>query len=291
MKPTQLSIVRPLLGAVVGLTMSLPALAWGPQGHALVADIAAAHLEPQAQAAVTRLLANEGHNHLDEIASWPDAIRSERTETGPWHYVDIPLDKSHYQDRRDCPDRDCVVARISYFADILGNASASQNERVEALKFLVHFVGDVQQPLHAEDDDDKGGNEVELSYFGHPTNLHAIWDSGIVDRALDLHVAPDYSIDYAPTRRAARQLDRQIGQLERRAWSRDIARDQLQAAAIRWAEQAHELAQDVAYADLPPAPRQQWSSAYQRQAWPVARRQIQRGGIRLAAVLNAVLTQ
>lgn len=291
MPVTFASIIRPALGMLVGVSISLPALAWGPQGHALVADIAAAHLNPTAQATVSRLLASEGYIHLDEIASWPDAIRSDRADTGPWHYVDIPLDKMHYQARRDCPNRDCVVARIPYFADILADNTRPEAQRVEALKFLVHFVGDIQQPMHAEDDSDKGGNEVELTYFSHPTNLHAMWDSGIVDRALDLHVAPDYSIDYAPTRRAARRLDRQIGRIERRAWARDIERDRLQAAAIHWAEQAHELAQDVAYAELPPAPRQHWSSAYQHKAWPVARRQIQRGGIRLAAVLNAILTQ
>ncbi|MES1954435.1 nuclease S1 [Salinisphaera hydrothermalis EPR70] len=278
-----------VLCLAAGLGLSFAAQAWGPQGHALIADIAAAHLQPAVRAEVSSLLAAEGHHRLDEIASWPDAIRHDRPRTGRWHYVDIPLDAAGYKASRDCPHDHCVVARIPYFAHILGDRSASQRQRIEALKFLVHFVGDVQQPMHAEDHDDKGGNDVRLTYFGHRTNLHRIWDSGIVDHALDLHVRSDYSIDYGPTRAAATRLDRQITPREREQWTRGINSRHLNAAAIRWANQAHRLARRVAYGDLPAPPRRHWSETYQQQAWPVVRRQLERGGVRLAAVLNTTL--
>ncbi len=272
-----------------GLTLSFAAQAWGPQGHALVADIAAAHLTPTARDAVSRLLAADGHHHLDQIASWPDAVRHNRPATGPWHYVDIPLDAAGYNATRDCPHDNCVVARIPYFAHVLGDRSAPQHRRVEALKFLVHFVADVQQPLHAEDHGDKGGNDVKLSYFGQRTNLHRVWDSGILDHALHLHVGWDYSIDYGPTRAAAARLDHRITQRERAEWTRGIDAAHLNAAAVRWANQAHRLARRVAYGDLPAPPRRHWSEAYQHEAWPIERRQLERGGVRLAAVLNATL--
>lgn len=275
---------------LAGLVVTAPALAWGPQGHALIADIAAAHLTPTARHEIGQLLALDHQHHLDEVASWPDAIRAERPATGPWHYVDIPLYADQYQAHRDCPNGRCVVARITRFAAVLGDRSAAPARRLEALKFVVHFVADVQQPLHAEDHDDKGGNDVKLAYFGRRTNLHAVWDSAILDRALGLTVRRDYSFDYGPTRNAANRLDADITAHERDTWGRDVDPAHLDRAVVRWANQAHRLARTVAYADLPPAPRRDWSQAYQRRTWPVVRRQIQRGGVRLAAVLNTELT-
>ncbi|MGN8199387.1 S1/P1 nuclease [Salinisphaera sp. RV14] len=148
-----------------------------------------------------------------------------------------------------------------------------------------------EQPLHAEDHDDRGGNDVRLSYFGHRSNLHRIWDSGIVDHALHLHVGRDYSIDYAPTRAAAARPDADITPRERANWRRGIHGARLSAAAVRWANQAHRLARRVAYADLPAPPRRDGSAAYQHKTWPVVRRQIQRGGVRLATVLNTTLAR
>lgn len=276
---------------VAALSLPSAALAWGPQGHALIADIAAAHLTSPARAQVSRLLAADGHHRLDEVASWPDAIRHDRWATGPWHYVNIPLDSVVYNATRDCPHNNCVVARIAYFADILGDRSVPQARRVAALKFVTHFVADVQQPLHAEDNNDKGGNDVKLRYFGHRTNLHRIWDSGIIDHALHLYVARNFSIHYAPTRTAAARLDHRITEGERRKWGRGINSSHLSTAAARWANQAHRLARRVAYGDLPAPPRHDWSESYQHEAWPVVRRQLERGGVRLAAVLNATLGQ
>lgn len=264
------------------------AFAWGPHGHALIAEIATAHLDTQTRHAVSRLLATGGQKRLDKIASWADAIRHKRHYTGPWHYVDIPLQARGYNKQRDCPDGNCVVARIVYFADILGDRSASNVKRLEALKFVVHFVGDAQQPLHAENNYDAGGNQVKLTYFGYHTNLHSLWDSGILERALHLHVGPHYSIQYKKTRKIAKRLDGGITSAERHRWAHKLAATNLKHATIHWVNQAHRLARDVAYGDLPEGSKKQQDKAYQRRAWAVERRQIQRGGVRLAATLNAI---
>ncbi len=278
-----------MLFAVATAVFSTGALAWGPEGHAIVADIATLHLTPRTLAQVRKLLALEGHRSLDQVASWPDEIRRDQPETGPWHYVDIPLAATQYSPRRDCRHGDCVVSRIPHFAKILGNRAATPKQRLRALKFLVHFVGDIHQPLHTEDHHDKGGNEVPVIYFGHRTSLHAIWDSAILEQALHLHTGPDYSFDHALVWKSARRLNRQIGAAERARWAPPMLARHLLQSTVQWAEQSHALARQVAYPALPAHPVYGWSDTYQAKAWPVVERQLERAGIRLAAVLNGEL--
>lgn len=282
---------RSVLVSFAVLLLAAPsAFAWGPEGHAIVADIAQAHLTPAASAQVRKLLALEGDSHLDQISSWADAIRREQPATGSWHYVDIPLRDTRYRASRDCHDDDCVVARIPYFTHILADRSAAPAKRLEALKWVVHLVGDIHQPLHAEDNHDKGGNEVKLDYFGRHTNLHRIWDSAIIEHALKVHVNRDYSFDHAVMRARAKRLDTGITPAERLAWAPRRLAD-LPADSVKWAEESHQLARTVAYADLPPASRRThgWSQRYQAKAWPAVRERLQRAGVRLAAVLNQAL--
>lgn len=276
-----------VLAAVV---ISAPAFAWGPEGHAIVADIAEAHLSPTAAADVHQLLGLEGNHHLDDISSWADANRKAMPGTGKWHYVDIPLDASGYDAARDCRNNNCAVARIVSFSHLLGDKSAPPAKRLLALKWVVHLVGDIQQPLHAEDNDDKGGNTVQLQYFGKGTNLHAVWDSWIIEHALDLHLGPNYSIDHPQVRRDAVKIDDEITPQQRAQWApADMASD-LQSTVIGWANQSHALARDVAYADVPAKRKAGWSEQYQQKTWPVVKTQLERGGVRLAALLNQTLT-
>lgn len=275
--------------ALAGLTFSAGALAWGPEGHAIVVDIASLHLTPQARAQIQTLLKLRHDDHLDQISSWPDAIRKSQPKTGPWHYVDIPLSSTHYVASRDCPQGNCAVARIPYFQHILADTSAAPRKRLRALIFLVHLVGDIHQPLHAEDHHDKGGNDVKLTYFGQWTNLHAVWDGHILEHALHLHLGPNYSFDHAAVRKAAHKLDADITPAERAKWAPPSMMQHLDPSVADWANQSHQLARTVAYPDLPKHRTYGWSETYQAKTWPVVRKQLQRGGVRLAAVLNATL--
>ncbi|MBV8156427.1 MAG: S1/P1 nuclease, partial [Dyella sp.] len=174
---------RSIVAALICLALAPGAHAWGQLGHSVVADLAQRHLSPAAEAEVERLLAPENTKSLADIASWPDEIRNQRKETGPWHYVDIPLTESKYDPERDCPKGDCVIDAINRFRTVLADPYKSPLERREALKFLVHFVGDLQMPLHgAENAGDHGGNKVLVNYFGqtmasnkYPLNLHTVW--------------------------------------------------------------------------------------------------------------------
>jgi hypothetical protein len=169
--------------------------AWGSKGHAIVADIAASRLTPATRENVQLLLGSES---LASVASWADQVRKERDESYDWHFVDIPGDAPGFAQERDCfrpqdkhkdaqtDHHNCAVDRISMFEKILADENAPRTARVEALKWLVHFIGDLHQPLHAIDEG-HGGNDIKLPVFGSPKcgdydcNLHWAWDSLLLE--------------------------------------------------------------------------------------------------------------
>ena len=277
-----------------GLTFALTApavMAWGPVGHALVADVAQQRLDLQASAEVAYLLRQEGLTRLDQIASWADDQRKEMPGTGSWHYVDTPLHDPDYVAARDCPRGDCIVVKLAQQTRILANTSATPQARLQALKWVVHLVGDIHQPLHAEDNDDKGGNTVQVQFFGFGTNLHSVWDGRVIDREMDLHVGPHYSIDRRAVRKKALQLDSSITSAEQTAWAPQGSLNQLPSQAIEWANQSHRLAQQVAYVDITKPHGRAWSQRYEDRVWPVIETRLKQAGVRLADVLNEALAK
>lgn len=266
------------------------AIAWGPEGHAIVADIAQAHLDPAAAAEVASLLQLEGHDRLDQISSWADGNRRDYPETGPWHYVDTPLAASGYDASRDCVQGNCVVAKIDQYARELADKSATPQARLLALKWVVHLVGDIHQPLHAEDHDDKGGNTVQAQFFGKGTNLHSLWDGGVLRHALNLRAGRNFTFDHAVVQGDAMTLDAGIPPVLRAAWAPAPGLAQIGAAAVGWANESHQLAQTVAYTDIDKPFGDAWSQRYQAKAWPVIQKRLQQGGVRLADVLNEALS-
>lgn len=178
---------RPLrwLAALLALSVALPAQAWGPLGHRLVARLADGDLGPQARAGINRLLQGEADPTLAGIANWADELRGSDPGLGKrsarWHYVNIGGDGCAYDAARDCPGGNCVVAALEAQAAILADASRSDAERRQALKFVVHFVGDAHQPLHAGHAEDRGGNDYQVNWRGKGSNLHSLWDSGMLN--------------------------------------------------------------------------------------------------------------
>ena len=254
---------------MVILCGSLPAFGWGPEGHDLVARLAAAHLTPAAAARVAEILGSG--TTMQAISSWPDQIRRERAATGPWHYIDIPIDKPHLDMARNCPKGDCVIAKIEEFQKVVTDPAATAVQRKEALMFLVHFVGDMHQPLHCSDNKDKGGNDVKLDFFGRPSNLHSVWDSGLLGR---MGKEDELFAEYA----------KDLTEKRAKKWGK--------GSVEAWAEQSHKAAQKVVYGKLPAAPaggQVTVDAAYERLADPVIKVQIERAGARLASLLNATL--
>jgi hypothetical protein len=162
------------------LLLPPPAFAWGPRGHEIIAHIAAMNLTPKARASVAGLLGGEAEAMLAINASWADEIREARPQTAPWHYVNLDIaGDMRYRAARDCQKDDCVVAQIARQEAVL-RSNASRARKAEALKFLVHFIGDIHQPLHAADNRDRGGNQVQFRYRGERISLHHFWDDEVV---------------------------------------------------------------------------------------------------------------
>lgn len=168
---------------ILSFALTPGAWGWGRKGHQIVAAIAEDHLDETTKVMIQSLI---GNDHLYSIATWADDIRKERHDTAPWHYVDIPLG-SAYDASRDCsPPNSCVVVKIADFVKVLTNKQASRDERAGALKFVVHFVGDIHQLMHAVGEA-KGGNGVHVTFLessrcGHyECNLHGVWDSELIE--------------------------------------------------------------------------------------------------------------
>jgi hypothetical protein len=159
---------RIILAFVLIISIPAAALAWGPKGHKAVAEIS------------LHFLGEDEHRYID-AAIWADQVRDARPTTAPWHFVDIPFSSGVFTPSRDCPMNDCIIPRITEFARRAGDRTLVKRLRVEALKFVIHFVGDIHQPLHAADDNDRGGNQVFVRIGGRTDKLHAWWDTGLVN--------------------------------------------------------------------------------------------------------------
>lgn len=153
--------------------------AWGPDGHKIVAQIAQDKLTPNASKSISQILGNQD---LASVANWADTIKSrpEWVHTKSWHFVDIP-DDGDYETSEHAPDGDIVDA-ITDMVKTLKTSSSSDVEKQNALKFIVHFVGDIHQPLHVGRPDDHGGNSIKVTFMGKSMNLHSLWDSGMIKK-------------------------------------------------------------------------------------------------------------
>lgn len=188
-----MSLARRAIAILLAALVIAPVQAWGPLGHSVVAELAQRHLSPAAEAEVERLLAPDHTRSLADIASWPDQIQNDPAQAALWkqtrglHYIDFVHGDCNYVPPRDCKDGVCVVAGLQHYVAVLGDRSQSDDVRREALKFVVHFVGDIHQPLHAGSRDDKGGNTYQVQFEGKGSNLHKVWDSGMLKtRGLDV---------------------------------------------------------------------------------------------------------
>jgi hypothetical protein len=249
------------------------ALGWGGTGHQIVCLIAEDHLSPQAKAGVHELL-GDAHISDAEIASWADEVRRERRSTAPWHYVNIPVSAAGFDRKRDGRNGNNIIDAIEKKKAILANKAATDEERVEALKFLVHFVGDIHQPLHCADrDGDKGGNTRLVMYPGQrkAVNLHSVWDTWLLRDAMKGKRVTDY----------AEGLDKRIGERERMEWVKGTVEE--------WANESQRLAVEGAYAGVPAdGPPPKLDQKYIDKNEKVVEQQLQRAGIRLADTMNRI---
>ena len=241
------------------------ALAWTAFGHRLIARLAQSQLSPNAASEVEALLAQESTRDLASIAAWADEVRElpAYRATGPFHYVNFAPGTCRYVPKRDCREGACIIAALSRYTATLSDRSKPDAERLEALKFVVHLVGDVHQPLHAGNREDRGGNQFQIQVNGKGSNLHAVWDYDILKRD-GMGLA---------------------------AWQRALApRVELVSAgandALAWAEQSCELIDDFA---IYPSRPGKLPKDYLTRMRPLAETQVVLASTRLALVLEQAL--
>jgi hypothetical protein len=270
--PTRFHVWLPSLAIGLTLPLLLPpaARAWGPHGHRIATRVAEARLTPAARAAVRALLHES--DTLVDVSTWADEQGHDAVPgSAPWHYVNVPLGATRY-DARYCTGGDCVVARIKHFQAVLADRAAPRRERQRALLFLVHLVEDVHQPLHVGDNRDRGGNLTQIQFFGEGTNLHRLWDSGLINE-IDRN-------EQAWVRRITPLLTAE----NVRSWSQGSIED--------WATESLLDAQKAYH--FPAGARQPLLSGsrlggdYVTFAQPILERRLAQAGVRLANELNAL---
>jgi hypothetical protein len=277
-------IRRLILALLIALAPS-PALAWWEYGHETVARIAYLNVSPRTRAEIDRLLRQARlldtptcpARTIEQAAVWPDCIKTlgERfSYASTWHYQNVnvchPFDQASA-----CRDGNCVSAQIERNLRLLANRSLPVRERLFALAFVVHLMGDLHQPLHAGDRGDLGGNRVTASYgiIAGRTNLHSIWDGYLADRGISNPPGGPRGI---------------LSELS--AADRDAMR---QGNVTDWARESWQVAHDYAYGTAFPDPcgpvptvRPVITEAITRRLVPVVRQQVARGGLRLARLLD-----
>lgn len=172
-----MSLLPRTAALLIALNFSSPAHAWGAEGHRLIADLADSQLTPAARSEVARLLGAEPGATMASVSTWADEIRSR--DTASWHYVNPPPGDCSYDRARDCDDGHCAVEALNKEVAVL-KSKAPDAERLAALKWVIHLIGDIHQPLHAGFKGDKGGNLYQVQAFGRGTNLHSLWDGVLI---------------------------------------------------------------------------------------------------------------
>ena len=255
--------------ALIACIAPREAHAWGKSGHRIVGAIAQARLDPKARAAVAELLAGEPEPTLAGVSIWADYVREEVPEyrwTMPLHWVNFTAGNCNYRAQDNCHDDRCVVAAIERYSQQLNDDWLPLAVRRDALKFVVHFVGDVHQPLHAGYAADRGGNDFQINIQREGWNLHSVWDTLIIDSA---------KLEW-PAYRA---------RLDGIALTTESQRQAGDGKAPVWAEESCRIMQG---ADFYP-PKHKISGRYLEAKRPQADQRLKLAGERLAALLNRLL--
>lgn len=245
-------------------TLTPESARWGRLGHRVIARVAASQLNDAARREVRFLLGDET---LASVSTWADEVRNDRPETANWHYVNIPVTDSVFRRDRYCPDG-CVIEALNRQLAILANRSASRSERAEALKWVVHLTEDLHQPLHSGDRGDRGGNDVQITWNGRPSNMHRLWDSEMLE---------------ADGRDENAWVTRFEQEIARRG---DLVRLR-QGTPESWAMEAHDVSRDVVYPFIPPSLA--LDRQYHDQVRVILEDRMLRASVRLASLLNGVL--
>lgn len=283
---TRRSRSRLLIAALLCLGVATTAYAWSRLGHGLVGELAERHLDPKAKAEVARLLAGEPDPTLGGVASWADDLRNTDPdrfkETSRWHYINAKGGGCDFDLARDCPDGNCVVGAIEKQRAILADRSQPLDARRDALKFVVHLVGDAHQPMHAGNRTDSGGNGYQIS-LRTPLEPEAYAKKNYVDGVMgtNLHSVWDYYILADEGLGMKQYADR----LDKLPWPPYAASSASDVDAKGWANESCRL---IDARGIYP-PEHKLDSAYLDAMRPLAEQRVRQAAWRLARLLNEAI--
>ncbi len=234
---------------------------WGKTGHRVIGKVAQDHLTPKTKAAVDALL--DGMS-LAFVSTYADEIRSDsRYEyLDTWHYVNMDKDTRYPEAKKN--NKGDIITAMDYCVEVLKDPKKSNTDKAFHLKLLVHFIGDIHQPMHAGRKADRGGNEIELTWFGEPTNLHRLWDTDLIAH---------YNMSYT-------ELAIHLPIL-----SAEEKEKCLTATRLEWAHESQDLA-NMIYANTPMYASLGYE--YHYSYFEKVRLRLLKAGLRLAATLNTI---
>ncbi|MEO9944955.1 MAG: S1/P1 nuclease [Paraglaciecola sp.] len=252
--------LKPIILGVIVAVMSFQALSWGQIGHRVTGAIAENYLTAEAKLAIAKILPNET---LAEASTWPDEMRSNPSEfwkktAGPYHYVTIPDGKTYGE--VGAPEQGDGFSALQAFTKQLKSDKTTIEQKQLALRFIIHIIGDLHQPFHAGNGTDRGGNDVKLKFFWQDSNLHRVWDSGLID-SQQLSYTEWSAILLA---KISKQQAQQWMDVDPHIWIAESAK--LRAKLY------------------PDSDEISWD--YQYQNLPIVKERLQMGGVRIAAYLN-----
>jgi len=234
---------------------------WSKTGHRVVGDVAQGHLSRRAKKAIDKILKGQS---LAAVANFADEIKADRQfrKFSAWHYVNFPADKN-YRDVEPSEYGDLVMG-INTCISIIKDANSTEEDRAFYLKFLVHLIGDLHQPMHVGRLEDKGGNDIQVQWFGDGSNLHRVWDANMIN---------DYGMSYT-------ELSDKLPVL-----SKNQIKELQKGDVYDWVEESQDIANEL-YDSV--AVGEKIGYQYGYKWWGTVETQLQKGGIRLAAVLNRI---
>ncbi len=254
-----------LLSLVLVLAISPQVYSFGQTGHRVTGSIAELNLKPSTRQAIAKLI---GPQSLAEVSTYVDEMRSDpahfwQKTASPYHYITLPNGKS-YQQVGTPPQGDALFALKKYSAVIKNKKSSTQDKQL-ALKFIVHIIGDLHQPLHVGRGDDRGGNDVKLKYFRKSSNLHRVWDSEIID-SKQLSFS-EWTL----------WLNRQISESDKQDW--------YTADPMVWVKESKEIREKI-YPE-----KDQLGYRYTYENLPIIKQRLKQAGIRIAAYLDNLFAE
>ncbi|KOS19940.1 Nuclease S1 [Escovopsis weberi] len=273
---------------------SLPsALAWGSLGHIATAYLASHLVSNTTEAHLKDLLRNQNDDYLASVASWADSVRYTKWGrfTKNFHFIDShdnPPDDCSVDFKRDCKAGECILTSMANYTRQMLDADLSPWRRAQAAKFVIHFVGDLHQPLHNEDVA-HGGNSIHVLWQGKEYNLHHVWDTRIAEKWIGAHGKPTRH-----ARKWAVQLADEIKTgkyaAHRDAWLKDLDMDNAVDTALAWARECNAVVCTHVFPEGPEAIRgQELSGEYFEKAGPVIERLVAQAGVRMAVWLDTAV--